>query len=71
MGVLSTERHGPVGVHPEEGHKNDPRDGTPPYGDRLRAGAVQHGEGKAAGRAERGLSVSKGAVRKKGMTLQQ
>ena len=23
------ERHGPVGVHPEEGHKNDPRDGTP------------------------------------------
>ena len=25
-----------------------------------RAGAVQHGEGKAAGRAESGLSVSKG-----------
>ena len=24
------ERHGPVGAHPEEGHKNDPRDGTPP-----------------------------------------
>lgn len=23
------ERHGPVGVHPEEGHRNDPRDGTP------------------------------------------
>jgi len=23
------ERHGAVGVHPEEGHKNDPRDGTP------------------------------------------
>jgi len=21
---------GPVGAHPEEGHKNDPRDGTPP-----------------------------------------
>jgi len=23
------ERHGPVGIHPEESHKNDPRDGTP------------------------------------------
>jgi len=23
------ERHRPVGAHPEEGHKNDPRDGTP------------------------------------------
>ena len=30
------ERCGPVGVHPEEGHKNDPRDGTAPYEDRLR-----------------------------------
>ena len=30
------ERHGPVGVHPEEGHRNDPRDGTLPYKDRLR-----------------------------------
>ncbi len=35
-GVLSSdmessvqERHGPVGSCPEEGHKNDPRDGTP------------------------------------------
>jgi len=24
------ESHGPVGAHPEEGHKNDPRGGTPP-----------------------------------------
>ena len=24
------EMHGPVGAHPEEEHKNDPRDGTPP-----------------------------------------
>ena len=24
------EGHGPVGVHPEKGDKNDPRDGTPP-----------------------------------------
>ena len=23
------ERHGPVGAQPEEGHQNDPRDGTP------------------------------------------
>lgn len=29
----------------EEGHKNDPRDGAPPCKDRLRAGAVQPGEG--------------------------
>ena len=24
------ERRGAVGVQPEEGHRNDPRDGTPP-----------------------------------------
>ena len=30
------ERRAPLGVHPEEGHKNDPRNGTPPYEDRLR-----------------------------------
>jgi len=30
------KRHRPVGVHPEKGHKNDPRDGTPPCEDRLR-----------------------------------
>jgi len=23
------EQHGPVGVHSKEGHRNDPRDGTP------------------------------------------
>lgn len=60
------ERRGPVGARPEEGHRNGARDGTPPYEDRLRAGAVQPGEEKAAGRAESGLSVSKGAVRRKG-----
>ena len=58
-------------VHPEEGHKNDPRDGSPPYRDMLRAGATQHGEGKAARRPESSLSVSKGVVKKKGTTLQQ
>ena len=25
----ASERHGPVGAHPEEGHKDDPTDGTP------------------------------------------
>jgi len=44
------------------GHRNDPRDGTPPYEDRLRAGAVQPGEQKATGRPESGLSVSKGGL---------
>ena len=35
------ERCGPVGAHPEEGHKNDPRDGTPPLPVRAEtAGAV-------------------------------
>jgi len=30
-GALSTQRHGAVGAGPEEGHKNDRRDGnTPP-----------------------------------------
>ena len=38
------ERHGPVGAHPEEGHKHDPRDGTPLLrGQAVRAGAVQPG----------------------------
>ena len=58
------ERCGPVGAHSEEGHKNDPRDGTLPCEDRLRAGAVQHGEEKAPGRPESSLSVSTGAVRR-------
>ena len=56
--------HGSVVACPEEGHRNDPRDGSPPYEDRLRAGAVQHGEEKTAGRPGGGLSVSNGAVRK-------
>ena len=30
------ETHGAVGVHLEEGHKNDPRNKTPLYMDRLR-----------------------------------
>ena len=60
IGRCGYERQGPVGAHPQEGHRNALGDGMPPYKDRLRAGAVQHGEEKAAGRAESGLAVSKG-----------
>ena len=59
---------GYVGARPEGGHKNDPRDGTALCEDGLRAGAVW-GEETGLGRAESGLSVSKGAVRKKGQTF--
>ena len=64
--------HQPCPPHPDmessvqEGHKNDPSGGTLPYEDRRRAGAVQHGEGKAPGRPESSLPPSRGAVRKKG-----
>ncbi len=30
------ERHGLIGTHPEEGHGNDPRDGTPLFEGKLR-----------------------------------
>ena len=61
------EKHGPVSVCPEEGHKNDPGDGTPPIrGQAERLGAVQPGNEKAVGRPESGLSVSKReAIKKK------
>ena len=56
-------RHRPVGEHPEEGHKNDPRDGTSLLqGQAVRDGAVQSGEEKAPGRPESSLSVSKGGL---------
>jgi len=42
------ERHGPVGVCPEEGQKNDPRNGTPLLrGQAESTGADQPGEEKA------------------------
>jgi len=65
------ERREAVGVCPEEGHKNNPRDGTPPLcGQAERAGAVQPGEEKALGRPESGLSVSKGGLcEKRAQTL--
>lgn len=40
------EGHRPIGVHPEDGHKNNPRDETLPLvGQAERAGAVRSGEG--------------------------
>ena len=50
------ERHGPVGVHPEEGHRNDARHETYSLlGHAGRAGAVQPREEKALGRPNNGL----------------
>ena len=43
------ERHRAVGEHPEEGHKNGPRDGTPPYEYRLRAGMCSLEKGRLWG----------------------
>ena len=58
------------GVCSEEGHKNDPRDGTLPYEDRLRAEAVQPGEEKTLGRPESSFSVSnRGLYKRRGQTL--
>ena len=31
-GIFSTGEHEPVGVSPEEGHRNDSKDGTPSLG---------------------------------------
>ena len=53
------EKHGHAGVHPEEGHKNAPRDGICSlWGQAERAGAVQPGKEKALGRPESLLSLS-------------
>ena len=57
------KRHGPVGVHPKEGHRNDPRDGTPLLQEQAeRDGTVQPGEEKASRTPECSLSVSKGGL---------
>ena len=52
-------------MHPEEGHKNDPRNGTPLQGEAEGAGTVQHGEENATRRPEIGLSVSKGELQER------
>ncbi|KAK4832265.1 hypothetical protein QYF61_021664 [Mycteria americana] len=56
------ERHGPVGVGLEEGHKNDQRDGTPLLcGKAERVGVSQSGEEKAPGTPYCGLSIYEGS----------
>ena len=58
------ERHGPVGVGPEEGHNSGQR--APLLGGQAeRVGAVQPGEEKAAGRPDCGLSVPEGRLIRK------
>ena len=47
------ERHGSVGAHPEKGHRNDPRSGTPSYEDRLRELRLFNMEKKRVSRRER------------------
>ena len=56
------ERHGSVGVEPEEGHKNDPRGGAPLlWGQAQRVGVVQPGEEKTP-RRPCSISVLKGGL---------
>ena len=62
-------RRGPVRVHPEEGHRNDPRDGTPVLrGQAVRVGAVQPGEEKLQGDLV-AFQYLKGSCRKEGDRL--
>jgi len=64
------ERHGPVGVCPEEGHKNDSRDGTPLlHGQAERAWAVQSGKEKAPKNLIAAFTYLKGSYRKDGDRL--
>lgn len=57
------ERHGPVGAHPGEYHRNDLRDGTPLLRSQTeRAGALQPGEKKAARWPQSSLSASNGEI---------
>ena len=66
------EKHRPVGVHPEEGHKNGPRDGTPLLqGQAEITGAFQPGEEKALRGPGIGLSVSGERQERRGQTLEQ
>jgi len=60
------DRHGAVGAHPEEGHKNDPRGGTPPYEDRLGAGPCSLGERGLQGDLTVASRYPKGGFKKEG-----
>ena len=57
------ERHRPVGVRPEEGHKTDLKPGTPlQWGNTERAGAVQPGEEKTPRRPWSSLPLPEGGL---------
>lgn len=57
------ERHELAGGRPENGHKNNPKGGTPPQqGQAEIFGAIQLGEEKTPGRLYSGLSVFKGRL---------
>ena len=57
-------------MHPQEGHKSDPRDGTPLLqGQAERAGAVQHGEEKALRDLRAAFRYLKGGCKKEGDRL--
>ena len=59
------ERHRPVGVHPEQGHRNGLRDETSLLGGLAeKAEAVQPGEQKALRCFGSSLSISKGGYKK-------
>ena len=54
------ERHGPIGAGPEEGHKNNQRDGTPLLRRKAeRVGIIQPREEKSPGSPYCGFSVLK------------
>ena len=64
------ERHGPVGAHLEEGHKNDPRNEAPPLrGQAERAGAVYPREGRLQGDRRVVFQYLKGGCNKEGERL--
>lgn len=65
VGVESSvqEIHGTAGARPDQVHKSDSRDGTPPLQVQAeRARDVWPGEEKAVGRPESSISVFKGGL---------